>query len=52
MTYLRWIRKKNGKLSGPYLYKSVRQGNKVIGHFVRKVRPSEFKKFGVKKDEK
>ena len=45
MTYLRWIRKKNGKLVGPYIYKSVRVGKTVVGRYVRKATTDEIKKF-------
>jgi hypothetical protein len=45
MVYVRWIRKKNGTLVGPYLYKSVRVGKKVVGKYVRKATSSEVKKY-------
>jgi hypothetical protein len=44
MTYIRWIRKKNGKLVGPYIYKSVRVGKTVVGKYIRKASASEIKK--------
>jgi hypothetical protein len=45
MTYLRWIRKKNGSLIGPYLYKSVRVGKKVVGKYIGKATSSDLKKY-------
>lgn len=48
MAYVRYIKKKNGTLVGPYLYKSVRVGDKVVGKFIRRIGPKEYKKFGIK----
>jgi len=45
MAYVRYIKKKSGTLVGPYLYMSVRKGNKVVGKFMRKLKPEELKKF-------
>jgi ABC-type transporter MlaC component len=45
MVYVRWIRKKNGTLVGPYLYKSVRVGKTVTGKYIRKATPNDIKKF-------
>lgn len=44
MPYVRWIRKKNGTLVGPYLYKSVRVGKKVVGKYIGRTSPTESKK--------
>jgi len=44
MTYVRWIRRKNGKFTGPYIYKSVRVGKTVVGKYIRKASHNEIKK--------
>jgi hypothetical protein len=44
MVYVRWIRKKNGTLVGPYLYKSVRVGKTVVGKYVGKATSNDLKK--------
>jgi len=44
MVYVRWVKKKNGTLVGPYLYESVRVGKKIIGKYIRKATPSDLKK--------
>jgi len=44
MVYVRWIKKKNGTMVGPYLYRSVRKGNKVVGEFIGKASLSDIKK--------
>jgi hypothetical protein len=49
MTYVRWIRKKNGTLVGPYIYKSVRVGKTVVGKYMRKATSSEEKNHGKKR---
>jgi hypothetical protein len=45
MVYVRWIRKKNGTLVGPYLYKSVRTGKTVTGKYVGKATSNDLKKY-------
>ena len=49
MVYIRYIKKKNGKLVGPYLYKSVRVGNKIVGKYIGKAGPKELKKLKKKR---
>jgi hypothetical protein len=44
MTYVRWIRRKSGKFTGPYIYKSVRVGKTVVGKYIRKANSIEVKK--------
>jgi hypothetical protein len=50
MVYVRWIKKKNGTLVGPYLYKSVRSGKTVVGKYIRKANSNEIKEFKNKKN--
>jgi len=45
MVYLRWIRKKNGTLVGPYLYKSIRTSKTVVGKYIGKATSNDVKKY-------
>jgi len=52
MTYVRWIRRKSGKFTGPYIYESVRVGKTVVGKYIRKANFSEIKKSRRNRNEK
>ncbi len=45
MVYVRWVQKKNGTKVGPYLYKSVRTGGKVVGKYIRKATSNDLEKY-------
>lgn len=34
--FVRFVKRKNGKLDGPYMYESIRDGDKVISKYIGK----------------